>query len=294
VLALAMVLGLGAGIAGVFLREALKRGAEDADDIETGTGLAVYATVPHSDAQLYGAHAHRVRQGAPALLAAADPGDIAVEHLRSLRTALQFALVESTNNVIAIGGAGPGVGKSFISANLAYVLASADHRVLLVDCDLRRGRLHRAFGLQRRPGVTDVVSGSAQAADAVRKTENPYLDLLTTGAIPPNPSELLATGGFEQLLGWASRHYAYVVIDTPPVLAVTDPTLVARRAGVNLLVLRAGQHPLREIALAVNRYAQSGVKVQGAVLNDGRSSGGRYGKYGRYSRYEYRSDPRES
>ncbi len=294
VMVLAVTLGLGAGGAGVFLRKALAQGAEDAEEIEAGTGLPVYATIPHSNRQAASSRpgdggARRV----PPILAAAEPGDIAVENLRSLRTSLQFALVESRNNIVAIGGPGPGVGKSFVCVNLAWVLASAERRVLLIDCDLRRGAVHRAFGAERKPGVSDVVSGAVTPEQAVRTTANPHLDLLPTGRIPPNPAELLGSHAFEKLLEWASAHYGFVIVDTPPILAVTDSALVARLAGVNLLVLRAGQHPVREIALAVKRLAQSGIKVQGAVLNDVQSVRGRYGRYGRYQKYEYRSSHAE-
>lgn len=289
VLVIAVALGLAGGVSGVFVRKALDQGAEDAEEIEAGTGLPVYATIPHSDRQ---GDLPRGGHGRPlAVLAEVDPGDIAVENVRSLRTSLQFALVESRNNVVAIGGPGPGVGKSFVCVNLAYVLATAERRVLLVDCDLRRGGVHRYFGVARQPGVSDVVSGAAELAKAIRPTRNPHLDILPMGRTPPNPAELLGSHAFEQLLGWASQRYAFVIADTPPILAVTDPALVARLAGVNLLVLRAGVHPLREIALAAKRLAQSGVRVQGFVLNDVRTVRGRYGKYGRYQRYEYRSSP---
>jgi tyrosine-protein kinase Etk/Wzc len=294
VMVLAVTLGLGAGGAGVFLRKALAQGAEDAEEIEAGTGLPVYATIPHSNRQ---SASSRSGDGGAAratpVLAAAEPGDIAVENLRSLRTSLQFALVESRNNIVAIGGPGPGVGKSFVCVNLAWVLASAERRVLLIDGDLRRGAVHRSFGAERKPGVSDVVSGAVAPELAVRTTANPHLDLLPTGRIPPNPAELLGSHAFEKLLEWASAHYSFVIVDTPPILAVTDSALVARLAGVNLLVLRAGQHPVREIALAVKRLAQSGIKVQGAVLNDVQSVRGRYGRYGRYQKYEYRSSHAE-
>jgi tyrosine-protein kinase Etk/Wzc len=161
--------------------------------------------------------------------------------------------------------------------------------VLLIDCDLRRGQLHRFCRADRHPGVSDVVSGSLEVAQAVRTTSNPNLDFLPTGRIPPNPADLLASNAFEQLLAWATRRYAFVVIDTPPVLAVTDAAVVARLAGVTLLVLRAGQHSIREIGVTLKRLAQNGVKVSGAVLNDVRASHGRYGKYGRHQHYEYRS-----
>ncbi len=285
VLLIAITLGLATGVAGVFLRKAFDQGAEDADEIEARVGLPVYVTVPHSDRQAVGSSGK-----ARSVLAATDPADIAVENLRSLRTSLQFALVESRNSVVAISGPGLGVGKSFVCVNLAYILASPERRVLLVDCDLRRGRLHHYFNADRHPGVSDVISGTVEAAKAVHTTQNAHLDILSAGRIPPNPAELLASQAFEQLLTWASCRYGFVMIDTPPVLAVTDAAIVARLAGVNLLVLRAGQHPIREIVLTVKRLTHSGAKVQGTVLNDVPVVRGRYGKYGRYQSYEYRSN----
>jgi tyrosine-protein kinase Etk/Wzc len=286
-LGFAALLGLSIGICAVFVRKALSKGADDPEEIERETGLPVYAMVPRSARQ---AQIERTEAaGRPAVLAAADSGDAAIENLRSLRTSLQFALVESRNNVISIGGPSPGVGKSFVAVNLAVVLASAERRVLLVDADLRRGRLHRHFAAARQPGISDVLSGAALLDDAVRHTGHQGLDMLPTGRIPPNPSELLASHRFHALVAEVSRRYDLVLIDTPPVLAVTDGSVVARLAGVNLLVLRCGEHSIREISLAVKRLQQGGVAVQGAVLNDVRPTSGQFGRFGRYRRYEYRS-----
>ncbi len=287
-LALSGLVGLSFGVAGAFARKALSRGVEDPEEIEQESGLSVFAMVPRSERQMRQQAPGRGAGGAP-ILAAEDPGDVAVENLRSLRTSLQFALVEARNNVIAVSGPGPGVGKSFVSMNLAHVLASTERRILLVDGDLRRGQLHHAFGEQRGPGLSDLVSGGADVEGAIRSTIYPGLDLLPTGRVPPNPAELLASHRFERLLADLSRRYDLVIVDTPPVLAVTDASLVGRLAGVNLLVLRSGTHPMREINLTVKRLAQSGIRVQGAVLNDVRSDHGRFGRYGRYQRYEYRS-----
>ena len=199
--------------------------------------------------------------------------------------------MEASNNVIALGAPAPAVGKSFVSVNLAHLLASAGRRVLLVDGDLRRGRLHRYFSLDRGPGLSDVVSGSVPLEEALRPSGVDRLDVLSTGRIPPNPAELLASHRFQHLLAAVSKRYDLVLVDTPPVLAVTDPALVARHAGVNLLVLRAGAHSIQEIALATKHLSQSGVRVQGAILNEVKEMRGRYGRAGRYYRYEYRSDP---
>ena len=291
VLALSALLGILGGVGGAFVRNALARGVEDADDVEAGTGLPVYATIPHSEAEEK--LIRRRRSGAPGatVLAASQPQDVAVECVRSLRTSLEFALVEAPSRVVVVSGPSPVVGKSFVCANLAQVLASAaDRRVLVVDADLRRGRLHRYFGAARKPGLSDVLGGSTTLSAAIRRTDHPWVDLLPTGSVPPNASELLSSNRFRVLLEGVSRSYAYVVVDTPPVLAVTDAAIVARHAGVTLLVLKGGEHSMREIVASVKRFTQGGSAVQGLVLNDVRATAGRYGRHGRYQRYEYRSD----
>jgi tyrosine-protein kinase Etk/Wzc len=178
-----------------------------------------------------------------------------------------------------------------VSANLAMLLAGTGTRVLLVDADLRRGGLHRVFAVARDPGLSDVLTGRVKVERALITTEaSEHLDFLGTGKIPPNPAELLASTRFSDLVESLSARYDFVLVDTPPVLAVTDAVLVARCTGVNLLVMRAGEHPYRDIALAVRQYTQAGFVVQGGILNDARSTRHGYGRYGRY--YEYRSEPR--
>jgi tyrosine-protein kinase Etk/Wzc len=292
VMYVALLLGLGAGVAAALARRALTEGADDPDEIEARTGLPVFVMVPHSDTEgRLDREARRVPGAFRTALAEASPDDLAIEGLRSLRTALQFALVEARNNVIALGAPAPGVGKSFVSVNLAHLLAAAGRRVLLVDGDLRRGRLHRYFSLDRTPGLSDAVSGTIPLEQALRRTGIERLDVLSTGRIPPNPAELLASHRFQQLLASVSERYDLVLVDTPPVLAVTDPALVARLAAVNLLVLRAGAHSIAEISQAAKHLAQAGVKLQGAILNEVQGTrGGRYGRGGRYYRYDYRSD----
>jgi len=290
VVVLTLLLGLSGGVAMALLRGAVRHNAEDAEEIEAATGIPVYVTVPHSDAQAALTRAARRREGATThLLSAAGPADAAVEAMRSLRTSLQFALVEARNNVVAMTGPAPGVGKSFVALNLAHVLAAAGKRVLLVDADLRRGCLHQHFGFERHPGVSDVVSGALKLEDALHIMEDGRLSLLASGRIPPNPAELLSSHQFESLLTDASSRYDFVIVDTPPLLAVSDSLLVARFAGVNFLVLRAGAHSVREIALAVKQFALNGIKLHGAVLNDVHALKGRYGKSGRYVKYEYAS-----
>jgi tyrosine-protein kinase Etk/Wzc len=218
----------------------------------------------------------------PAALHAVNPGDVAVEDLRALRTNLAAALRGSSSNVVAIGGPAPGVGKSFVCVNLALLLASARRKVLLVDADLRCGRVHREFGFERAPGLADVLAGGATLDAAIRKSGTEGLDVLAAGELAEDPTVLLEGSTFQEMLSDAAKRYDVVLVDTAAILAVTDPALVARHAGLSLLVLRAGEHPVEEIALAVKRLRQSGARVDGVILNDIRPA-----RYTRY-RYEYR------
>ena len=288
-LGLALVLGLLLGVMAAFARRALNRGVEDPDVLEAATGLGVYASVPHSAVQESFRRSTR-RNGATGVtgvLAKRDPTDLAVESIRSLRTSLQFALIDAPNRVIAIGGPSPGIGKSFVSSNLAQVLADSGKRVLLIDGDMRDGHLHRVFAFERAPGLSDVIAGAKELAEALHPVSD-CLDVLAGGVIPPNPSELLMSARFRELIDRAGKTYDLVVIDTPPILAVTDGALISRLAGVTLMVLRAGQHPMREVMLALKRFAQNGVRPAGLVLNDvTRSAIGGYG-YGYHYQYDYR------
>lgn len=287
--ALSLVLGLVLGVMAAFARRALSRGVEDPDQLEAATGVSVYATVPHSRSQEKETRDH-LKRGMPwhGVLARRDPSDLAVESLRSLRTSLQFALMDARNHVITLSGPSPGIGKSFVSSNLAQVLSDAGKRVLLLDADLRNGSMHALFGFPREPGLSEVVAGSADFAAAVHPVSE-HLHVLTQGVIPPNPSELLLSARFRELLERVEKEYDLVVVDTPPILAVTDAAIVGRMSGVVLVVLRAGQHPMREITTALKRFAQSGVRPAGIVFNDVSrlASGGGYG-YGYGYQYEYK------
>jgi tyrosine-protein kinase Etk/Wzc len=283
-LTVGVVLGLLGGILAAFARWSFADGVEDPDEVERGTGLPVSASVPHSAAQF---EAERIAGGdrkLVPLLAVGDPKDLAVESLRSLRTSLQFALHEAQNHIVVICGPAPGVGKSFVAANLAHLLGEAGKRVLVVDADLRRGQLHHHFGLaDRGAGLSDAITGEVAVFDAVRPTRSPNVSVLTTGHIPSNPAELVGSERFHRVLTEAATRYDVVLVDSPPVLAVTDAALIARHAGVSLLVLRAGKHPLREIGASLRQLGQNGVRVHGIVVNDVRLERG----LGRRSAYHY-------
>lgn len=276
---LALVLGLVAGIGLAFARRTFDTGVEDPDQVERAAGIPVFASVPFSQVE-----ASQVAEKGKVLplLALAEPKDLSVESLRSLRTALQFALVEAGSQVVTICGPAPGVGKSFVTANLGYLLADAGKRVVLVDTDLRRGALHKRFGMERGPGLAEVIAG-LPLGEALRETMQPRLSVLTSGTLPPNPAELLGSERMGRIIAELAGRYDLVLLDTPPVLAVTDALLVARHAGVNLMVVRAGEHPLRELLAAVRLVSRSGSRVNGFVMNGVRLDRG----LGRRSAYHY-------
>jgi tyrosine-protein kinase Etk/Wzc len=287
--ALGLVLGLMLGAFIAFVRKALNHGIDDPDAIEQEFGLPVYAIVPRSDELIKQQRiAERRHESAP-ILAQAAPSALAIEALRSLRTSLQFALMDSRNNVVAINGPAPSIGKSFISVNLAHLLADAGKRVLMIDADMRKGHLHQYFGTGREPGLSQVLSGECTFEAAIHRGET-GLDVLFSGTLPPNPSELLMHPAFAELIDTAAKHYDLVLIDAPPILAVTDGALIAKQAGVNFAVLRAGQHAAREIKLMLRRFEQNGTTPQGFIFNDVTKKASSYSnsKYGYQYQYEYK------
>jgi tyrosine-protein kinase Etk/Wzc len=287
VMAVSLVLGLALGVALAFIRQALRSGVSNPAMLEAELGVPVYATVPLSKHQARQTRGKQpLGEGMLAILAETHPRDLVIESLRGLRTRLERALRNSPNNVIAITGLGPGEGTSFVSINLAWVLADAGKRVLLVDANLREGWLHRCFRADRSPGLSEVLFGTVELEQAVQQAPAQSLSFLSAGALPLNPAELLLRDAFTELVARMSARYDVVLIDTPPILAVTDAALVGRHAGVNLAVVRAGAHPMREVTAAVHWHEQNGVSVQGVVFNGvPRSQAGRVAS-GIYQ-YEY-------
>jgi tyrosine-protein kinase Etk/Wzc len=286
--AFALAAGLLGGILLAIARKSLHQGLIDPSEVERASGLIVRASIPHSDRQVALEKERRTRKGARLpVLAETDPTDMAAESVRSLRTSLQFALMDAPNRVIAIGGPRPGVGKSFVTANLARVFADAGKRVLLLDADLRKGSLHGYLGIHRTPGLAEAISGEVSIADVLHKTELAGIDFIPRGSSPTNPSELLGSERFRHMVEDLAGRYDLVLIDLPPVLAVTDAALVGRVAGVNLLVLRAGWHPVRELQQAVKAYAENGVRLSGIVFNDVPPRKGGVGNYAYAYQYHY-------
>lgn len=285
VLMLSLILGGMLGMALVFVRHALRDGVKDAAQIESRLGLSVLATIPVSRTQDTLFRLLSKQGGESRVLAAQDPEDLSIESLRSLRTSLHFALLDAPSNVIMISGPSPQVGKSFVSVNLAAVMAAAGQRVLLIDADMRRGYLNEYFGAGRDSGLSEVIAGQATSEQAIRASGLEGFDYVATGALPPNPSELLLHPRFEAFLQAMSQRYDQVLIDSPPVMAVTDAAIIGRHVGATLLLARYAHTPLRELEHAARRLQQAGVAVKGVLMNQVAVSTG-YG-YGYKYAYAY-------
>ncbi len=293
ILALGALLGGMLGTLFVFIRKALHQTVNDPEKLENHTGLPVYATIPLTKAVevIGGLKSKRQKK----LLAREKPNDPSVESLRSLRTSLHFALLEAKNNIVMITGPSPGIGKSFVSSNFAAVIAASEQRVLLIDGDMRKGYLHKLLEKPMSPGLSELISGKAILTEAIHTVEikDTTLDIITRGQTPPNPSELLMHSSFEKILKEVSNQYDLILIDTPPVHAVTDPMIIGQHSGVVFMVVRSNQHGMKEIEHAVSRLSQNGVETKGFIFNGFVQQKGAngYGGYGYQSYYgDYKSD----
>ncbi|WP_312920232.1 polysaccharide biosynthesis tyrosine autokinase [Stutzerimonas nitrititolerans] len=287
----AMLLGGIIAVAFVYVREALKRGVENPEDIER-VGIPVYAAIPFSEKQglleKRLANFKRDKSSASYLLAINDPADLATEAMRSLRTSLHFAMIEAKNNILMITGPSPMVGKSFVTTNLAAVIAQSGKKVLLVDADMRKGYLHKVMRCQSEKGLSDILSGRITLFDAIQKTQLNNLHVIAHGQLPPNPSELLMHENFSRFVKEISGMYDLVIFDTPPILAVTDAALVGGQAGTTLMVTRYGINGVKEIEFAKRRLEQNGLLVKGVIFNAVERKASTYSEYG-YYQYEYQS-----
>ncbi|MDI1232158.1 MAG: polysaccharide biosynthesis tyrosine autokinase [Methylobacter sp.] len=291
IIAVSLILGVIAGVGWVFIRKTMRRGVEDPDQLEKHLNIPVYATIPHSEEQIKLSEKlkklDKKHNDQPMILAVENKEDLAIESLRSLRTTLHFAFLEAQNNIIMITGPSPGIGKSFVSINLATVLADAGKKILLIDGDLRKGFINKVLGVNREDGLSDLISSTTTLDKAVRHIAAANIDFIPTGSIPPNPSELLLHERLGQLLETLGEQYDHIIIDSPPILAVTDACIIGRMASATLMVVKAGQHPMRELEQCTKRLAQSGVHMKGIVFNDLPRTSSSYGSgYGKYV-YQY-------
>ena len=219
------------------------------------------------------------------LLAQNLPTDPAVEAIRALRTSVYFTLMDAKNNVLMVSGATSSVGKSFVSTNLAVVMAQSAKKVLLVDSDMRKGYVHEMLHQPIGSGLSDVLSGAMSFNEAIRTTEIEGLDFVSRGDVPVNPAELLMKANLETLLAEVSGRYDYVILDAPPIMAVTDAAILGQQAGTTIIVARYGLTTEQDIENCVVRFANSNVVVKGAILNGVEKSANNYYAYEAYNSY---------
>ncbi|MBD7314437.1 polysaccharide biosynthesis tyrosine autokinase [Klebsiella pneumoniae] len=290
VLLVGIILGAMVSVGLVLLRVFLRRGIESPEQLEE-LGINVYASIPVSETfAKRSIQPLKLKKNSESeyqrFLAVENPADLAIEAVRGLRTSLHFAMMEARNNVLMISGASPNAGKTFVSSNLAAVIAQTGQKVLFIDTDMRKGYTHKLFNLTNDKGLSDILSGKAEVSTAVKTVPTAGFDYISRGVVPPNPAELLMHRRLGELLNWASQNYDIVILDTPPILAVTDAAIIGHYVGTTLLIARFEQNTTKEIEVSFKRFEQSGVMVKGCILNGVVKKASSYYGYG-YNHYGY-------
>jgi tyrosine-protein kinase Etk/Wzc len=276
IVALAVVTGLFLGTVTAFMRKSMTGGIDDPQEIESLLkARVVYATIPHSANQDKLMRKARPERGILPLLAQIMPEDVAVESLRSFRSALLFAMPHLRNNIVMFAGPTRGLGKTFVSVNFAAVMAASGKRVLLIDADFRSGQLHRYFGVNRDQGLSKAINDSVPLGDIIHHDVLENLDFIPTGPLPPNRTDFLLTVNFNTVLDTVSANYDLVLIDAAPLLQAADALIVGDRAGAIFLLARARVTTDAEIAESVKRLNHAGLSPQGVLFNDMTSRFGR-------------------
>ncbi|MGA2383796.1 MAG: polysaccharide biosynthesis tyrosine autokinase [Gemmatimonadales bacterium] len=273
-----LLVGLFLGIVIAFFLEYLDQTIKTASDVERALKIPVLGLIPIDPRGTR--HVHPGRRHGIALITSTAPDDPTSEAYRTLRTNVTFVSAEHRAlQLICITSAGPGEGKSTTAANLAITLAQQGSHTLLVDADLRRPLVHRAFNLVQEPGLTDILIGTSAAREAIRPNVIKGLDVLPGGALPPNPSELLGSEAMHRLLGELRSQYDTIIFDTPPALAVTDATVLGTNADAVILVIRVGETDESAAQRAVEGFRRVQARVAGAVLNGVEKTRDRYYYY---------------
>jgi polysaccharide biosynthesis transport protein len=277
-LAAGVVLGLGLA----FLRDSLDDKLASTETVEQVGGAPVLAMTPMV----------RSWRRQPLVVVVSDPTSPAAESYRSLRTSLQFARQEGHFRCIVVTSPGAAEGKTATLANLGVVFAQAGERVVLVSCDLRRPRIGAFFGLDERVGLTNVLLGQQRLEQVVlRVPDFDQLSLLPAGPVPPNPAELLNSGRMEDVFATLREHFDLVLIDSPPVLPVTDAAILSRYADATLVLVAAGQTRRGDLHRAVEKLNQVRATILGIVLNKvSKQTGRNYGSSYGYSYKPYRAE----
>ncbi|WP_224672739.1 polysaccharide biosynthesis tyrosine autokinase [Escherichia coli] len=284
-----IILGLFVAVGVVLLRVFLRRGIETPEQLEE-LGINVYASIPVSETFSLKKMVKKSKKNsysdAEIFLALENPADLAIEAIRGLRTSLHFAMMEARNNILMISSASPNAGKTFVSTNLAAVISQTGKKVLLIDTDMRKGYTHKLFNVNNDHGLSDFLSGKNDINKTIKTIDVAGFDFIPRGIVPPNPAELLMHKRFGELLKWANENYDLVILDTPPILVVTDAAIIGNYSGTTLLVARFELNSPKEIEVSIKRFEQSGVHIKGCILNGMIKKASSYYSYG-YSHYGY-------
>jgi succinoglycan biosynthesis transport protein ExoP len=290
-LLLGLMLGLGTGIALAFAIDALDNTLKTQQDVEQFLGTPVLGLVPIIGAAPGGEAAQSLDNLRERDLGVfLDPKSVAAECCRSVRTNILFMSPDRPLKTMVVTSPSPQEGKTTTAINLGVTMAEAGGRVLIVDTDMRRPRLHRSFGVPNQTGISTVIVGKATLQDAIKRTDVPNLDVLPCGPVPPNPSELLHTERFAKVLADCALLYDRIILDSPPTSAVTDPAVLGNLADGVVLVIKAGE-TTREAAMHARRQlATAKARLFGVVVNAIDFSNPAYGYeyyYRNYYRYGY-------
>jgi tyrosine-protein kinase Etk/Wzc len=271
---------LGAGF--VFFQEYLDDTIKDADEAKRVMGIPLLGVIPHIPQ-----HAPNGNFRDPlSLFTNLEPKSMVSESFRSLRTNIHFSAINKDKKIILFTSTFPEEGKSTITANLANIFSQTGARVLIIDCDLRRSSLHKKFGHSKTPGLSELLTGDITFAEAKHNTGISGLDLISAGTTPPNPSELLGSEAMRQFLLTQRGNYDHVLIDAPPVMAVTDAPVLTAIVDMVILVIETMRVPVNVVRHMRDLLSGLHAPVAGFVLNDKTGRGESYGYYGgRYYRY---------
>lgn len=276
IVAVALFLGFLFGTLIISLKTKFSSGVKSASFIEKETGFTVYAKVPKGNPQ--GTKGTRP-------LAVVEPDDVAVESLRALRSSLEFSMMDDNGSVIGVSGLIPGVGKSFISVNLAALFAGLGKKVLLIDADLRKGRLHKEFGIKRGNGLSQVLLREVQVEEVIHPTEVENMFVIPCGNVPANPAELLGSRHYSDLIERFKSEYDLVIVDTPPIMLVTDAALACRLAAQIVMVIEYNRHSIEAIQEGMGQILKGNSTAHASIVinkyEHSRTEGYGY-KYGKY------------
>ena len=195
------------------------------------------------------------------------PKAISAEAYRSLRTNIKYSAIDNDIKTIVITSSIPGEGKSTVAGNLAFSFSDAGYKVLIIDCDLRKPSLHRKFGISNNFGLTDLLIEKTAVKEGIKQISK-NLSIITSGSIPPNPSEILGSNAFSNLIEIVKQSFDYILIDTPPLIPVTDAQILSKAADGTILVVRSGKTKAKILMQGYEKLKEVNAYVIGSVLND--------------------------